>query len=233
MRHLLAVTAALLALAVVSGCDAGNLDATDHALTVRASPTVPRSSVYLPTPARSRSAEPSEPSKPSRSAKAHPRTGTPAPTAMATDTANTGTSGSSGVPTTYAAAIAGFAALKGASHTSMTRFTTPGDTVYCVLRDRYVPTSCELGHGAIRDPRVCAQSMADAVGRIQLGDDGAAPECNSDTIRQPGAKTISPPAVVTLDNLECAVEKIGVTCLNTRAKVGFFLTPGKYATFSG
>jgi hypothetical protein len=153
-------------------------------------------------------------------------------TAVATNTANAGTGSTAGVPTTYAAASARLAALRSAPHRALNRFTTTGDVVYCVLRSSTIPTSCELRTGAIDDPQVCGQSMTEAVGRIQLGDDGAVPECNSDTIREPGATIVAAPAVITSGSLECAVEKIGVTCVNTRTRAGFFLTPHKYATFS-
>jgi hypothetical protein len=223
----------LIGSVLLSGCDA--TDITQH----------PRARTPFPTAvssATSASSAPTAPTAPSTAAPTRSATGslsstprgegTPSVTAVATNTANAGSGSTAGVPTTYAAAAARLAALHGAPHRALNRFTTTGDAVYCVLRDRYVPTSCELGRGAVRDPAVCGQSMTDSVGRIQLGDDGAVPECNSDTIREPGATVIAAPAVVTSGSLECAVEKAGVTCVNTRTRAGFFLTPGKYATFS-
>jgi hypothetical protein len=227
----LAAAAVLLGLIVVSGCDAADLDATD--LASSAAPTsAPATSAGTSAPATS--AAPSrKPAKATSSAapttSAPAPTGTPSPTAMATDTAGGAVTG---VPRSYADAAAHLKAVAGTSYHDLARFSTPGDSIYCVLQDPYVPVSCELRTGAIRDPGVCGQSMSDSVGRIQLGDDGAVPQCNTDTIREPGAKVVGPPALVDAGNIECAVEKIGVTCVNTRTHGGFFLTPGKYATFS-
>lgn len=226
MRFLVAAAALLLGSIAVAGCDAAHLDASN----------VPASSpaVTLPVPT-SASAQPTHRASavtvPPTTAPTQP-SGTPTVTAVATNTANAGTGSTAGVPTTYAAASSRLAALRSAPHRSLDRFSTTGDVVYCVLRSSSIPTSCELRTGAIDDPAVCGQSMTEAVGRIQLGDDGAVPECNSDTIREPGATVVSAPAVVTSGSLECAVEKIGVTCVNTRTRAGFFLTPHKYATFS-
>lgn len=228
VRLLLTVIAALVGLLVVSGCDATDLTKTGHHHRL----PYPTSAKATASPARSPHATRSPTAPTTPPATKHTPTGStgaPKPTAVAT---NTSGGGSAGVPTSYAAAAARVAALGSAPHSSLTRFTTTGDSVYCVLRDPSIPTSCELRSGAIHDPGVCGQSMADAVGRIQLGDDGAVPECNSDTIREPGAHVVAAPAVVTSGSLECAVERIGVTCVNTRTKAGFFLTPGKYATFS-
>lgn len=230
MRFLVAAAALLLGSIAVAGCDAAHLDASN---VPASSPAVPLRS---PDWSMSFSASPTHPtgrasSAPTTTAPTQP-SGTPTVTAVATNTANAGTGSTAGVPTTYAAASSRLAALRSAAHRSLDRFSTTGDVVYCVLRSSSIPTSCELRTGAIDDPAVCGQSMTEAVGRIQLGDDGAVPECNSDTIREPGATVVSAPAVVTSGSLECAVEKIGVTCVNTRTRAGFFLTPHKYATFS-
>ncbi|GAB2988502.1 hypothetical protein [Nocardioides montaniterrae] len=229
MRSTVAAAAVLLGLIAVSGCDAATLDATDASSTapaLTAQPSVPSSPTSTP-----RTKKPSRRPATSAPATDPAPTGEPKPTAMATDTANPGAR-SAGVPTTYAAAHARLAALRSVHHPTLARFSTPGDAVYCVLRDPYIPVSCELRSGAIRDPGVCGQSMADSVGRIQIGDDGAVPQCNTDTIREPGAPTVAPPSVISNGSITCAVERIGVTCVNTRTHAGFFLTPGKYAAFS-
>lgn len=231
MRFLVVVTALLGSIAL-TGCDAAHLDASNvpaasPAFSVSGMPS-PSSSSSLPDSMTHPSH--ATPTVPATTAPTRP-SGTPTVTAVPTNTAN-GSGSTTGVPTTYAAAAARLAALQGAPHRALSRFSTTGDVVYCVLRSSTIPTSCELRTGAINDPGVCGQSMSDAVGRIQLGDDGAVPECNTDTIREPGATTVAAPAVVTSGSLECAVEKLGVTCVNTRTRAGFFLTPHRYATFS-
>ncbi|HJQ03934.1 MAG TPA: hypothetical protein VJ872_00690 [Nocardioides sp.] len=228
MRFLVAAAAVLIGSIAVTGCDASNLDASN----------VPAGSPSLTLPVPSATSATAAPTRPTRPTSSAPTTtaptqpsGTPTVTAVATNTAN-GSGTTAGIPTSYAAASSRLAALKSAPHRALDRFSTTGDVVYCVLRSSSIPTSCELRTGAIDDPGVCGQSMSDAVGRIQLGDDGAVPECNTDTIREPGAATVAAPAVVTSGSLECAVEKIGVTCVTTRTRAGFFLTPHRYATFS-
>jgi hypothetical protein len=224
----LALIGALLGLVLASGCDATDLTA-EHPITPYptsfGTPAVPR-------PTHSHSSAPTSAATQTPTQTPTHASATPSVTAVATNTGNVGSGSVSGPPASYAAAAARLAALSNAPHRSLNRFTTTGDVVYCVLKDRYIPTSCELRSGAIRDPGVCGHSMTDSVGRIQLGDGGAVPECNSDTIRQPGATVIGAPAVVTNGNLECGIERIGVTCINTHTRAGFFLTPGKYATFS-
>lgn len=135
-----------------------------------------------------------------------------------------------GAPADYAAARARVAALRGGSAIEAARFSTPGDTIQCVLGDDVLGTACELRRG-IRDPQVCRNALGDAVGRIELIRAGAVPQCNTDTIREPGARVVRPAALVAGGGVLCAVESIGVTCVDEAREVGFFLAPGRYATF--
>ncbi|MEQ6900758.1 hypothetical protein [Nocardioides sp. YIM 152588] len=139
-------------------------------------------------------------------------------------------SGGAARPATYAEAEKRITAqiTAGATLSADVRFSTPGDAVYCLL-EGFI--ACELGSGAVADPEVCGSALGDAVGRIEITDQGALPQCNTDTIREPGAPTVSPPAVVTAGAVTCAVERIGVTCVDESTRTGFFLTPGDYATF--
>ena len=133
-------------------------------------------------------------------------------------------------PATYREGLAVIAALEqsGLTPQSLKRFVTPGDAVYCVLKSPYLPASCELGTGSVTAPDVCGQAPTDQVGRIELGNRGAQPQCNTDTIREPGAKVIESPALVSLGAVSCAVEERGVTCVDSSTRSGFFLTPGAY-----
>lgn len=220
----------LLGFLLVTGCTP-NLDAANEPQAGGPSPTMGWSMSQPTKVSSSASAAPKATKSSSSVAPAPSKHGAPQPTALATDTAG-GSAKAVGVPTSYAEASMRLSALKSAPHRALGRFTTPGDVVYCVLKSSSIPTSCELSKGAVRDPKVCGQSMADAVGRVQLGDAGGSPQCNSDTIREPGATVVAPPAVVTGGAIECAVEKLGVTCVNTHTNGGFFITPGRYATFS-
>lgn len=137
-----------------------------------------------------------------------------------------------GVPGTYAEARARIDTLRGSAGTpaALSRFSTPGDAVHCVLGDEVLGTACELRRG-IRDPEVCSGALGDAVGRIELIRAGAVPQCNTDTIREPGARVVRPAGLVARAGVVCAVERIGVTCVEDARDVGFFLAPGRYATF--
>ncbi|MFT4288067.1 hypothetical protein [Nocardioides sp.] len=59
----------------------------------------------------------------------------------------------------------------------------------------------------------------------------ASPICNSDTIRQPGAPTLSYGEVAMTRDTWCAVEEIGVTCVSRSDQGGFLLSRGTYAVF--
>lgn len=133
-------------------------------------------------------------------------------------------------PETYDEALAHIeAAGVDGSNTTSNRFSTPGDVVYCVLQHEFIPPSCELSVGMIKDPPVCGNAPSDFVGRVMLSDRGAEPECNTDTIREPGAPVVQPSGVVEAGGVTCAVESIGVTCVDgTR---GFYITQGDYAVF--
>lgn len=133
-------------------------------------------------------------------------------------------------PATYDEALAHIeAAGIDGSNTTSKRFSTPGDVVYCVLQHEFIPSSCELSVGMIKDPPVCGNAPSDFVGRVTLSDRGAEPECNTDTIREPGAPVVQPSGVVEAGGVTCAVESIGVTCVDGSS--GFFITQGDYAVF--
>ncbi len=134
-------------------------------------------------------------------------------------------------PTTYVEAQAHLDAARESGETAADRFSTPGDVVYCVLEHEFIAPSCELLLGAVKDPKVCGNAQSDFVGRVELTARGAFPQCNTDTIREPGAQVVRPNAVVTGGGIECAVEPIGVTCVDPATQSGFFLTQGKYTTF--
>ena len=135
-------------------------------------------------------------------------------------------------PTTYDEGLAHLeAAADAGGESTADRFSTPGDAIYCVLEHEFIAPSCELLVGAIKDPQVCGNAPSEFVGRIELTRNGASPQCNTDTIREPGAKVVRPTAVVGSGGVRCAIEPIGVTCVDAATLSGFFLTQGKYTTF--
>lgn len=212
-----ATAGALLVVAsvLVAGCDASTEPTAigDRATELPSQPTAPSAT---------QSAVPVTSEPPSESTSEAP-TETPGATDGASDSR----------PASYRDAVAALAAVEqgGVDYQRLKRFVTPGDAVYCVLRNDYIPPSCEVGKGAVKDPDVCGQALSDQVGRIEFTKQGAQPQCNTDTIREPGAPVIKAPALVSDGSVSCAVEDRGVTCIDAGTRTGFFLTPGEYAAF--
>ncbi|WP_193613849.1 hypothetical protein [Nocardioides lijunqiniae] len=134
-----------------------------------------------------------------------------------------------GEPTTY---DEGVAHLEAATTTvELARFLSPDGDVYCSLSDLAGTPACELGDGPVKDLDVCDPGGPSVyVGRIELGEDGPVPLCNTDTIRGAQGATVEHGTRVTWPRspVECVVEEIGVTCLDDDLGAGFFLTPGRY-----
>ena len=134
-------------------------------------------------------------------------------------------------PTTYDEAQARFDAL-GQEPQDVARFET-ADGTYCLL-DSDFAIGCEL-LGGIPDPAYCGEGGASqSVGRVVLTEGGPQPECNSDTIREPGAPTVGLDSVAasSVTGVQCLVEAIGVTCVDPARTQGFFLGPDAYAVFT-
>jgi hypothetical protein len=137
-------------------------------------------------------------------------------------------------PTSYREAVARIDRVgeDGPAPLESTRFSTRGDVVYCLLDDPVIGPACELREGFIEDDEVCG-GAAEGVGRIETFEGRARPVCNTDTIREPGGRVVTADAVVRLTGggVTCAVERSGVTCVDTRVRAGFFLGPGEYHVF--
>ena len=225
IAKLLGTTVLVAVLGLAAGCGGGD-DSSDAGSDASApdsmstSPGLPPATSTAPTPTpttTSATASASSPTAPTPSA--------PTSTVPPVDIGQP--------PTTYAEAQAHVQAARTDGTTrDLTRFSTPGDAIYCQLKaTKYLAPSCELRSGAIKDPQVCGQAPSEFVGRVAIRRSGAEPECNTDTIRRPGADTVAPTALVTSGNISCVVEDIGVTCIDTSLQKGFFLTPGAYGVF--
>lgn len=116
----------------------------------------------------------------------------------------------------------------------LSRFETPTGNIYCVLDDAGIPPSCEIAEGGVRDDAQCIEAPSPVVGRIEFTERGPVPVCNSDTIRTPGPPILGYTGVAAFTGLsiQCLSEEIGVTCLNTGTKQGFFLARGRYQLFT-
>lgn len=223
----------LITLLALTGCGDGGGDA-DDVPTITTRPSTPASSA--PTPATTMPTEPTEPTEPSTSAPqtTAPPTATMTPTETETGPSPEPPNDTTVGPTTYEEGLARIEAVDAAPSAGVTaiRFSTPDDVVYCLVDDPVIGPSCELRTGFIKDDRVCGGGAAEGVGRIETFEGEARPVCNTDTIREPGARVVSAPAVVTAGgDVDCAVERAGVTCVDTGAGAGFFIGPGEYHVF--
>jgi hypothetical protein len=227
LRALVGTIAIAVGLApVLTGCGSGSGDA-DDVPTITTRPSTSASST-APTDVTTASTETTEESSTSAT-----ETTTPSPTetTVAPPTSAAPPDQPNG-PTTYRDAIDRVNSIATQGETvSTTRFATPGDDVYCLLDDPVIGPACELGNGFITDADVCGAGSSDRVGRIETIDDHPRPVCNTDTIREPGAKVISPDAAVVSGDVSCGVEPFGVTCIDRVAGVGFFLGKGEYHVF--
>jgi hypothetical protein len=224
IAKILGTTALVAVLGLAAGCGgddnpaAGSTPSAPESMTT--SPALPPATSTAPTPTESTTSQTA--SAPTLTA---PTSG--APTSSSAPSVDIGQP-----PTTYAQAQAHVQAARDDGKTSsLSRFSTPGDSIYCLLKSKYLAPSCELRSGAIKDQQVCAQAPSQFVGRVSIRKSGAEPECNTDTIRRNGADTVQPTTLVTSGNIACVVEDIGVTCIDTSIQKGFFLTPGAYTVF--
>lgn len=214
---------ALAAAPVLTGCGSGGGDA-DDVPTITTRPSTADAGTASGSVAPSTSATTSEPT-------AAETTASPTETTVAPPTSAAPPDDARG-PTSYDEAIARVNEA-GATGTTVfaARFVTPGDDVYCLLDDAVIGPSCELGNGFINDPDVCGADSTDRVGRIETFEGKPRPVCNADTIREPGAKQVRAPAAVVSGDVSCGVERFGVTCVDHRAGVGFYLGQGEYHVF--
>ena len=138
-------------------------------------------------------------------------------------------------PKTYEQAMQHFAAGK-IDTTAKPQFTSPTGNIYCsIAPSGAVPAGCELRDGRVTPPAGTCPPGAAAkdVGRIEWSGDTPKPICNSDTMIQPGAQVLQYGAIAMMQGspFQCISESIGVTCINTAGKKGFFLAKGAYSIF--
>lgn len=193
----------------------------------------PTGSTAVPTPtSEATTAETTEP-EPTETVEPEPtETSEPVePTQTSDPVEPTPTADPDGLPTTYDEGVARFDAAT-PEYVQVERFTTPDDT-YCVTRSESL-VGCELGAGAgVADPTYCGDGPSQNVGRVMITSEAVTPECNSDTVREPGAKKlrVGQAGTSNLNGVRCLVEEIGVTCVDDLRAQGFFLGPDRYLVF--
>ena len=138
-------------------------------------------------------------------------------------------------PKTYEQAMQHFAAGK-IDAAAKPQFTSPTGNIYCsIAPSGAMPAGCELRDGRVTPPAGTCPPGAAAkdVGRIEWSGDTPKPVCNSDTMMQPGAPVLQYGAIAMMQGspFQCISESIGVTCINTAGKKGFFLAKGAYSIF--
>lgn len=113
-------------------------------------------------------------------------------------------------------------------------FVSPSGNIYCsMVRDGAV-MACELQEGRIDAPDVCPPGESGQVRRIELGADRVVAAC-SGTIR--GEDDEAPKlrygrrTIVAGTPIQCLSERVGVTCVDTAGRRGFFVAKGSFATF--
>jgi hypothetical protein len=139
-------------------------------------------------------------------------------------------------PKTYQQAMQHFAAAK-VDAAAKPQFTSPTGNIFCsVAASGDVPPGCEVRDGRIAPPAgTCDTGGGGAkdVGRIEWSGDTPKPVCNSDTMIQPGVPVLQYGSIAKAQGspFECLSETIGMTCINTAGKKGFFLAKGAYQIF--
>ncbi len=157
-------------------------------------------------------------------------------TSAKTPTTTTTTTPALQPPKTYEQAMQHFAAGK-VDAGAKPQFTSPTGNIYCsIAASGAVPAGCEVRDGRVTPPAgTCDTSGGGAkdVGRIEWSGDTPKPICNSDTMIQPGAQVLQYGAIAQDQGspFQCVSESIGVTCINTAGKKGFFLAKGAYSIF--
>jgi Family of unknown function (DUF6636) len=163
-------------------------------------------------------------------------TPTPSGTSRTSTTSTTTTTPALQPPKTYEQAAQHVAAGK-VDTASKAQFTSPTGNIFCsIAPSGAVPAGCEVRDGRVTPPPgTCDTSGGGAkdVGRIEWSGDTPKPVCNSDTMYQPGAQVLQYGAVATVQGspFQCISESIGMTCINTAGKKGFFLAKGAYTIF--
>jgi hypothetical protein len=163
-------------------------------------------------------------------------TPTPAGASTTSTTSTTTAPATATPPKTYQQAMQHVAAGK-IDTAVKAQFTSPTGNIYCsIAASGDVPPGCELRDGRITPPAgTCDTGGGGAkdVGRIEWAGDTPTLVCNSDTMIQPGAPVLQYGSIAQVQGspFQCVSEQIGMTCINTTGKKGFFMAKGAYTIF--
>jgi len=115
-------------------------------------------------------------------------------------------------------------------------FQSPSGNIGCRTVEEPEPrAACEVRQGRIDPPlpTICPSGGPGDIGRIELTRAGAFPRCNSDSIRKSPSPTLEYGRRTSrsLEPLACLSEEVGMTCVDTSTRHGFFLARGSFVTF--
>lgn len=171
---------------------------------------------------------------------ATPRTTTitvPPPAATSTTPApssSTTTTPTAAPPTSYDQAQAKFAAAQ-VDDGVKGQFTSPTGNIYCDIGTDGSTNGCELKTGRIAPPTAsfCPAGGAPDIGRVQFTPQGPIAVCNSDTIAKDGVGVLKYGTISRIQGspLQCVSESIGMTCVDTSQKKGFFMARDTFRIF--
>jgi hypothetical protein len=102
-----------------------------------------------------------------------------------------------------------------------------------VIRDGSA-MACELAEGRVPAPDVCPPGGPAEVRRLELSADRVVPVC-SGSIRGEGERApklrYGRRTVVAGTPIQCLSETVGVTCIDTVGRRGFFVAKGSFSAF--
>jgi hypothetical protein len=119
-----------------------------------------------------------------------------------------------------------------------TDFVSPSGNIRCRVGgdpSGSTPPACDLAEGRVAPPlpTICPADGPKDIGRIELTDRGAFPVCNAETVGKGDLPTLDY-GRQTADRgapVRCISEKVGMTCVDTTHRNGFFVARETFVTF--
>ncbi len=112
-------------------------------------------------------------------------------------------------------------------------FTSPTGNIFCAVVEDGAVMACELAEGRVAVEGVCPPDGPQQVRRLELRADGVTAAC-SGSIRDLAASApklrYGRSTVVAGTPIHCLSEKVGVTCVDTTGRRGFFVAKGTFTT---
>jgi hypothetical protein len=119
-----------------------------------------------------------------------------------------------------------------------TDFVSPSGNIRCRIGgdpSSATPPACDLAEGRVAPPlpTICPTDGPKDIGRIELTDRGAFPVCNADTVGKGDLPTLEYGTQTADRNapVRCISEEVGVTCVDTAHRIGFFVARETFVTF--